>query len=45
MLPEMGKAYRRIIQDEIEAKDWTATRAVNPQPGGELHHIVTARKG
>jgi hypothetical protein len=28
----MGKAYWRIIQDEIEAKGWTVTRAVTPQP-------------
>ena len=41
----MSKAYWRIIQDEIEAKGWTVTRAVKPQPGVGLHHIVTARKG
>jgi hypothetical protein len=23
MLPQMGKSYWRIIQDEIEAKSWT----------------------
>ena len=27
----MGKAYRRIIQDEIEAKGWTVTRALPRQ--------------
>jgi len=43
MPPVMSKAYWRIIQDEIEAKGWTVTRAVKPQPGGGLHHIVTAR--
>jgi len=37
----MSKAYWRIIQDEIEARGWAVTRAVKPQPGGELHHIVT----
>jgi hypothetical protein len=41
----MSKAYWRIIQDEIEDVGWTVERAVKPQPGGGLHHIVTARKG
>ena len=27
----MSKAYWRIIQDEIEAKGWTVTRAVKPK--------------
>jgi len=30
----MGKAYWRIILDEIEDVGWTVTRAVKPQPGG-----------
>ena len=41
----MSKAYWRIIQDEIEAKGWTVTRAVKPEPGGDLYHIVPARRG
>ena len=42
----MGKVYWRIIQDESEAKGWSVTRAVKPRPpDGDLHHIVTARKG
>ena len=45
MLIAMMKAYWRIIQNEIKAKRWAVTRAVKPQPGGGLHHIVTAMKG
>ena len=44
-MPMMSKAYRRIVQAEIEAKGWTVSRAVRVQAGGDMLHVATAQKG